>query len=138
MTRADVFDVEQRAAVMRAVKGADTKPELKVRRIVRGLGLGYRLGGWGLAGKPDLVFPGRRACIFVHGCFWHGHECKRGARVPKDNNAYWVGKIARNRARDAAALKSLAEQGWHVLVIWECDMKDEAALTATLARFLKK
>lgn len=137
MTRADVFDVEQRAAVMRAVKGANTKPELNVRRIVRGLGLGYRLGGWGLAGKPDLVFPGRRACIFVHGCFWHGHDCKRGARAPKDNADYWRAKIARNVARDARTLEALRAGGWRTLVIWECETKDAAALSARLARFLR-
>ncbi len=133
--RFDVFDVEKRAAVMRAVKSRDTKPELKVRAAVRALGAGYRLGGWGLPGRPDLTFPGRRTAIFVHGCFWHGHDCRRGARAPKDNAAYWTAKIARNRARDSAVTEALAAAGWSSLVIWECETRDAAALSSRLATF---
>ena len=136
MARADVFDETKRSAVMRAVKSADTKPELKVRSAVRALGAGYRLGGWGLPGKPDLTFPGRRAAIFVHGCFWHGHDCKRGARAPKDNAAYWQAKIARNVARDARTLEALLAGGWRTLVIWECETRDSGALRTTLSAFL--
>lgn len=134
--RADVFDAEKRASVMRAVKSTNTKPELRVRTAARALGAGYRLGGWDLPGKPDLVFPGRRACIFVHGCFWHGHDCKRGARQPKDNAAYWSAKITRNRARDARVLDALRAEGWRALVIWECETRDARSLDRTLARFL--
>ncbi|MGE3142440.1 MAG: very short patch repair endonuclease [Hyphomonadaceae bacterium] len=137
MTRADVFAPEKRAAIMRAVKSADTKPELAVRRAARALGAGYRLGGWALPGKPDLVFPGRKRVIFVHGCFWHGHDCKRGARAPKDNAAYWQAKIARNRARDARALAALEEAGWRALVIWECETRGPEALEHRLRDFLK-
>lgn len=136
MARADVFDETKRSAVMRAVKSANTAPELRVRAAVRALGAGYRLGGWGLPGKPDLTFPGRRAAIFVHGCFWHGHDCKRGARAPKDNADYWRAKIARNVARDARTLEALHAGGWRTLVIWECETKDAGALSARLARFL--
>jgi DNA mismatch endonuclease (patch repair protein) len=126
----DVYGPEKRSAVMRRVKGRGTGPELQVRRLVWGLGGRYRLNRAGLPGKPDLVLPGRRLAIFVHGCFWHGHDCARGARVPKANRDYWVGKVGRNRARDAAAREALAAQGWRVETVWECELKDGAALEA--------
>ncbi|MBU1385843.1 MAG: very short patch repair endonuclease [Alphaproteobacteria bacterium] len=119
----DVFTPEQRSAVMRRVKGRDTAPELAVRRILRAAGVGYRLGGAGLPGRPDLVMQGRRAVVFVHGCFWHGHDCARGARQPKANAAYWTAKIDRNRARDAASRAALETAGWRVVTVWECGMK---------------
>jgi len=119
----DVFTPEQRSAVMRRVKGRDTGPELAVRRILRAAGVGYRLGGGGLPGKPDLAMKGRRTAVFVHGCFWHGHGCPRGARKPKANAAYWTGKIDRNRARDAAAQAALEAAGWRVVTVWECGIK---------------
>lgn len=134
--RADVFDAHKRSAIMRAVKSANTKPELKVRAAVRALGRGYRLGGHGLPGKPDLVFVGRRQAVFVHGCFWHGHDCKRGARTPKDNATYWAAKIQRNKERDAGALTALSAAGWRALVIWECEARDDDALSERLAAFL--
>ena len=119
----DVFTPEKRSAVMRAVKGRDTTPELAVRCILRAAGIGYRLGGRGLPGRPDLVMQGRRVAVFVHGCFWHGHDCKRGARQPKANADYWTAKIGRNRARDEAAADALADAGWRVVTIWECGIK---------------
>jgi len=119
----DTFTPEQRSAVMRAVKGRDTTPELAVRRILRAAGIGYRLGGRGLPGRPDLVMQGRRVAVFVHGCFWHGHDCPRGARLPKANADYWTAKIGRNRARDSAACRALEGAGWRVVTVWECDMK---------------
>lgn len=119
----DVFTPEQRSAVMRRVKGRDTGPELAVRRILRAAGIGYRLGGGGLPGKPDMVMKGRRTAVFVHGCFWHGHDCPRGARKPKANAAYWSAKIARNRDRDATARSALNATGWRVVTVWECGMK---------------
>jgi DNA mismatch endonuclease (patch repair protein) len=119
----DVFTPEQRSAVMRRVKGRDTAPELAVRRILRAAGIGYRLGGAGLPGRPDLVMKGRGAAVFVHGCFWHGHDCPRGARKPKANAAYWTAKIERNRARDSAARAALEASGWRVVTVWECEMK---------------
>ena len=119
----DVFTPEKRSAVMRAVKGRDTTPELAVRRILRAAGVGYRLGGCGLPGRPDLVMPGRRVAVFVHGCFWHGHDCARGARQPKANADYWSDKIGRNRARDAATLTALEGAGWRVVTVWECGLK---------------
>ncbi|MES1199507.1 MAG: DNA mismatch endonuclease Vsr [Pseudomonadota bacterium] len=137
--RFDVFDPEKRSAVMRAVKSGNTKPELKVRALVRELGFArrYRLGGKGLPGKPDIVLPTLNKAIFVHGCFWHGHDCRRGARAPKDNAAYWQTKIARNRARDEVSLAALKAEGWRTLVIWECKTRDAEALAKRLRGFLK-
>ena len=121
----DVFTPEKRSAVMRRVKGRDTRPEMAVRRILRAAGVGYRLGGCGLAGRPDLVMQGRRVVVFVHGCFWHGHDCARGSRQPKANAGYWAAKIGRNRDRDARVSAALAAEGWRVVTVWECEMKAE-------------
>ncbi len=119
----DVFTPEKRSAVMRRVKGRDTAPEMKVRRLLRGAGIGYRLGGYGLPGRPDVVMKGRRIALFVHGCFWHGHDCPRGARQPRSNADYWIAKIDRNRARDDRVTAELQAQGWRVLTLWECEQK---------------
>lgn len=134
--RTDVFDAATRSAVMRRVKGRDTAPEMKVRRALTRLGARYRLHRKDLPGSPDIVMPGRRLALFVHGCFWHGHDCARGARVPKQNRDYWVAKVARNVARDAKTRAELEGGGWRVETIWECELKDEAALTARLRRLL--
>ena len=132
----DVFTPEQRSAVMRRVKGRDTKPELALRKLLTRLGFRYRLHRKDLPGSPDLAMPGRRTAIFVHGCFWHGHDCKRGARVPQANADYWIAKLARNRARDARAEAALGEMGWRPLVVWECEFRDPAALEARLTSAL--
>jgi DNA mismatch endonuclease (patch repair protein) len=132
----DVFDEATRSAVMRRVKARDTTPELKVRRALTALGARYRLHRADLPGKPDIVMSGRRLAIFVHGCFWHGHDCARGSRVPKANRDYWVGKVERNRARDERSREALAVLGWRVETIWECDLKDAAALEARLRGLL--
>jgi DNA mismatch endonuclease (patch repair protein) len=132
----DVFDEATRSAVMRRVKGRDTAPELKVRRALTALGARYRLQRADLPGKPDIVMPGRRLAIFVHGCFWHGHDCARGSRVPKANRDYWLGKVERNRARDLRSREALTALGWRVETIWECDLKDAAALEARLRSLL--
>ncbi|MFD1331167.1 very short patch repair endonuclease [Methylopila musalis] len=127
---------EHRSAVMRAVKGQDTRPEMLVRRAAHALGYRFRLHAKQLPGSPDLVFPARRKAIFVHGCFWHGHDCARGARAPKTNADYWRAKIARNTARDKRALAQLIDLGWDVLVLWECQLKPPAALAERLVGFL--
>ena len=132
----DVYPPDKRSAVMRQVKSRGTKPEMVVRRALWRLGGRYRLHRRDLPGSPDIVLPGRKLAIFVHGCFWHGHDCARGARVPKANRDYWVGKVARNRTRDAAARERLAEAGWRVETIWECELKDAAALETRLAGLL--
>ena len=119
----DVFSPEKRSSVMRQVRSKDTSPELKVRKALTAMGLRYRLHRRDLPGAPDIVMPGRRLALFVHGCFWHGHDCARGARVPKANQDYWLAKIGRNRDRDARNLAALAALGWTVVVLWECEMK---------------
>lgn len=121
---------------MRAVKSRDTKPELAIRRLLHRLGYRYRLHRDDLPGKPDLVFPGRSKVIFVHGCFWHGHECPRGARAPKRNAAYWQSKIQRNKTRDFQNIVKLEVSGWRVLVIWECEINNRDDLADYLIGFL--
>ena len=126
----DKFTAEQRSAVMRKVPGKDSSAEMKLRRLLTRMGLRYRLHRKDLPGSPDVAMPGRKAAVFVHGCFWHGRDCKRGARAPKANAEYWTAKINRNRARDAAALEALTGMGWRPLVVWECELKDEARVEA--------
>lgn len=124
-----------RSEVMRRVRSVDTTPEMAVRRLCHAMGYRFRLHRRDLPGKPDLVFPARRKAIFVHGCFWHGHNCKRGARVPKNNRAYWVQKISRNRERDSANRRRLGDDGWDSLVVWECEI-ETTALSERLREFL--
>lgn len=126
----------ERSRIMAAVKSKDTKPELIVRRLAHSLGYRFRLHRKDLPGRPDIVFPARGAVIFVHGCYWHGHHCKRGARIPKTNTAYWKAKIERNVARDVANVAAIEAAGWRVLVLWECEMKDVEVLTQQLVDFL--
>ncbi len=122
---------------MRRVKGKNTGPELALRRLLIRMGLRYRLHRKDLPGAPDVAFIARKTAIFMHGCFWHGHDCKRGARQPKANAAYWIAKIGRNRARDAANVATLSDMGWRAVVVWECELKDEAVLEAKLADILR-
>ena len=123
---------------MRAIRSKNTVPELVVRRLAHRLGYRFRLHYPHLPGKPDLVFATRRKIIFVHGCFWHGHEspnCSSGLK-PKSNRGYWLPKLARNSERDAEHEAALAADGWDVLVIWECETKDDKVLAARLRQFL--
>ncbi|WP_246104757.1 very short patch repair endonuclease [Sphingomonas xanthus] len=123
---------------MAKIRSGDTKPELIVRRLLHGLGYRYRLHGKELPGKPDLVFSKRRKVIFVHGCFWHQHNataCLDG-RKPKSNTAYWHPKLARNVKRDRENLEKVAAAGWESLVLWECELRDQVALSARLQSFL--
>jgi DNA mismatch endonuclease (patch repair protein) len=128
---------EVRRRTMQAVKSKNTAPELLVRSLAHRMGYRFRLHRKDLPGKPDLVFPGRRRVIFVHGCFWHGHDCARGARAPKSNQAYWTKKIARNRERDRTACAALMRAGWKVVVFWECELRDQTRLRERLNRFLR-
>ena len=132
----DVYPPAKRSAVMAAVKGRDTKPEMVVRRLLWRLGARYRLHRRDLPGSPDIVLPGRRLVVFVHGCFWHGHDCPRGARVPKANRDYWLAKVGRNRARDRENNARLEAAGWRVEAVWECELKDPVALDGRLRGLL--
>lgn len=120
---------------MRAIRSKNMLPELAVRRLAHGLGYRYRLHRRDLPGTPDLVFVSRRKVIFVHGCFWHAHGCK-WAHVPKSNQAYWVPKLERNRARDVKHLKALRADGWGCLVLWECQLKEMRRVRQRLSKFL--
>lgn len=133
----DVFGSAERSAVMRSVKSGNTGPELAVRRLAHGLGLRFRLHRADLPGRPDLVFPSRRIALFVHGCFWHGHDCARGARVPKSNEGYWRDKVRRNRARDQAVAEALDGMGWIVRTIWECETRDPVSLSHRLRQLIE-
>ncbi len=120
---------------MQAVKGRDTGPEWTVRRLLHRAGYRYRLHVRKLPGTPDIVFPARRKAIFIHGCFWHGHDCRIG-QPPKSRLDYWGAKIVANRSRDARKQAQLEALGWSVLVVWQCEIKDSDALESRLWTFL--
>lgn len=132
---ADNVDPRTRSMIMSKVKGVDTSPEIKVRRALHSLGFRFRLHLKDLPGKPDIVLPRFRTVVFVHGCFWHGHGCRRSG-IPQTNSAYWKAKIERNRQRDAAAQRALAAMGWTVTVIWECEL--ESGIQQLVAELLHK
>jgi DNA mismatch endonuclease (patch repair protein) len=134
--RTDVFSKKKRAEIMRAVKARDTGPELKLRKALHARGLRYRLNDRRLPGSPDLVFPKHRAVLFVHGCFWHGHDCARGRRKPKTNAAYWRAKIARNVKRDQEVVAALRRMGWRIKISWECDLQDAGREANKIAGWL--
>lgn len=119
---ADFMSPERRSAHMAKIRSKDTKPELMLRRVLHRDGLRYRLHDRQLPGKPDLVFAGRRKVIFVNGCFWHGHDCPVGSRLPKSNTEFWAHKRLRNQERDALQRKQLLEQGWTYIDVWECEV----------------
>jgi|SRR5579884_226138 len=131
----DNLSPQDRSAQMRLVRSKDTKPEMRVRRLVHGLGYRYRLHCADLPGKPDLVFPSRRKVIQVNGCFWHGHKCRLG-RMPKSSLDYWRMKIAANQERDRRTLKALRKLGWKCLTLWECSLGDENKLAERIENFL--
>ncbi len=121
----DIISPEQRSALMSRIRGKDTKIELEVRRGLHALGFRYRLGGAGLPGRPDIVLPRHRTVVFVHGCFWHGHDCYL-FRLPKTRTEFWQTKIGVNRARDARQMALLGEAGWHVETLWECELRNRS------------
>lgn len=121
---------------MRAVKSRDTSAELAVRRLLYAFAPGYRLHRRELPGNPDIAYIRRKVAIFVHGCFWHGHDCRRGARVPKTNTDYWLAKIARNRSRDTLSRMKLRKMGWRSITIWECELRKENRTASRMRRFL--
>jgi DNA mismatch endonuclease (patch repair protein) len=121
---------------MQSVGTHDTGPELTVRRLLHRLGYRYRLHAKKLPGKPDIVFPGRKKAIFVHGCFWHSHGCPKG-QAPKSRLDYWEPKLKTNSARDRAQLAALQTLGWSVLTVWQCEIFDPDALRAKLSAFIE-
>lgn len=133
----DIFEPAKRSRIMSQVKVKDTAPEIKLRSILHRNGFRFRLNRKDLPGKPDIVLPKYKAVIFVHGCFWHGHDCKRGRR-PKTNIEFWNEKIDKNIKRDQLDIIKLRELGWRVLVVWECEIKkrNQDDLVLRLKEFL--
>lgn len=127
----------ERSEIMRRVRSKDTGPEMVVRRALHGAGYRYRLHADNLPGKPDLVFPSRKAALFIHGCWWHGHSCKRGDRAAGTNAEYWRRKIDGNVKRDRASTRALRRMGWRVAVVWECQIR-EARTMNRIKRFLDR
>jgi DNA mismatch endonuclease (patch repair protein) len=125
-----------RSENMRRIRSKGMRPELAVRSMVHGMGYRFRLHRKDLPGKPDLVFVSRRKVIFVHGCFWHSHRRCKTAHKPKSNADYWGPKLKRNQARDKKNLAALSAQGWKPLVIWECELKETAAVGTRIREFL--
>jgi len=122
---------------MSAVRSKNTNPELLVRRLIFSLGYRFRLHARELPGSPDIIFPAQRKAIFVHGCFWHGHDCPTGKNRPKSNVAYWKDKLARTRVRDKRNQAQMDELDWRVLILWECEIKETLKLGHRLNDFLK-
>lgn len=133
---ADFMSPEQRSAHMSKIRSKDTKPEIWLRSRLHGAGYRYRLHDRRLPGSPDLVFPGRRKVIFVNGCFWHGHQCPIGTRLPKSNTEFWAGKRRRNQDRDLRQQEELRALGWNTLVVWECEVRGGADLLEAVKEFL--
>ncbi|MBI1406028.1 MAG: DNA mismatch endonuclease Vsr [Caulobacter sp.] len=121
----DKIDPARRSANMAKVRGKNTGPELKVRRVAHGMGLRFRLHRKDLPGRPDLVFPRHRLVVFVHGCFWHRHEGCRRATMPATRTDFWQAKFDATVSRDARQIAALEASGWRVLTLWECDLKDD-------------
>lgn len=118
----DRLTQEERSALMKRVKRSDTAPELKLRKALHREGLRYVIGDKRLPGSPDLSFPKHRAVVFVHGCFWHGHDCRQG-RAPSTKQEFWIPKIEGNRRRDERKRAQLEALGWQVITVWECEFK---------------
>lgn len=133
----DKLTPQHRSWLMSRIRSKNTSPELAVRRMVFRMGYRYRLHGKQLPGKPDLVFAGRRKVVFVNGCFWHGHEGCRYARLPKTRIVFWRAKRKMNRARDRANIALLEKSGWKVLTVWQCELKDPQALLSKLYDFIE-
>lgn len=131
----DRLSPERRSILMSKVRGKDTTPELSIRRLLHALGYRFRLHRRDLPGSPDLVFPSRRAVVFVHGCFWHRHDCGKG-RLPKSNQAFWSTKLGRNVVRDAWNVRALRRLGWRVITVWQCELKNLPRVERRLAKFL--
>lgn len=127
---ADTITAKRRSEIMSHIKSKDTSIELLVRKYLFSLGYRYRVNYKALPGKPDIVFTKKRTVIFIHGCYWHGHDCRsRYAHTSRSNNAYWAPKIQRTQQRDQEHIKELETDGWKVIILWECQIKDDYIAT---------
>lgn len=129
----DIISPEQRHRNMAAIHSASTKPELRLRKTLWHSGFRYKVNDKRLPGSPDIVLPKYRTVIFVHGCFWHGHNGCRSYTVPKTNTEFWTAKVARNRERDQQVWRQLEAKGWSVVIVWECELK-KAVVGDTVSR----
>jgi DNA mismatch endonuclease (patch repair protein) len=128
----DRVDATKRSAIMRSVRSKDTKPEMALRSALHARGLRFRLHAKLLAGRPDIVLPRWRACIFVHGCFWHRHGCSM-TTTPKSNEGFWNAKFETNRERDRRAVETLSGAGWRVLTVWQCGLTGKGSVETCAA-----
>lgn len=131
----DIFSKQKRSQIMSKISGKDTKPEIKVRKYLFSKGFRYRKNVKDLPGKPDIVLPKYKAVIFVHGCFWHGHDCPAG-KLPKTNYEFWSKKIGENKNRDQRNYEKLKEDGWDVIVIWQCEIKNNKIFNRTMNKII--
>lgn len=134
----DTISPKYRSEIMSRVRAKNTKPEMVVRRLLHAAGYRYRLHARDLPGKPDLVFPARRKVIFINGCFWHRHRDCALARLPKSRIEFWTDKLERNRERDERNVEALRDQGWEVLTVWECEIRDPTTLMPRVVAFLER
>ncbi|WP_331460341.1 MULTISPECIES: very short patch repair endonuclease [unclassified Arthrobacter] len=130
------MDAKRRSEHMAKIKSKNTKPEITVRRALHRLGYRYRLHDARLPGKPDLVFPGRKKVVFINGCFWHGHDCPVGARLPRTNTEFWRNKRLKNQERDRRQILLLKDLGWDSLVVWECRVKASEGVPEEVLEYL--
>lgn len=136
----DIVSAQKRSEMMSGIKGKNTKPELQVRKALFSMGYRFRLHRKDLPGRPDIVLPGRRVAILVHGCFWHGHRDCRYAKTPSTRTEFWTNKLDSNRARDVRDLEALQKAGWRTLVVWECYLRQPmppGTLAAELSSWIK-
>ena len=131
---ADIKTPEERSRNMAAIHSSDTQPEMHVRRYLHSMGWRYGLHNKNLPGSPDIVMRRFKTVIFIHGCFWHGHENCKYYRLPKSNTEFWQTKININRARDERDIKALNKLGWNVIIVWECELKTEERRKLTFRR----
>ena len=134
---ADIVSKQKRSEMMSLIRSKDTKPEITVRKILHRLGYRFRLHRKDLPGQPDIVLRKYKTVIFVHGCFWHGHSCKKGKTLPKTNESFWQNKIKGNQARDNKVLQELTLLGWHPCIIWECEVRNDTRLVERILECLK-
>ncbi|MBI2059573.1 MAG: DNA mismatch endonuclease Vsr [Nitrospirae bacterium] len=134
---ADVFTREKRSEIMSRIRGRDTSPEKSLARILRRLGLKFRRHVRTLPGNPDFILPDRKVAIFVNGCFWHGHRGCKKATIPTSNRTFWCRKLTGNAARDRKNGIALRKRGWRRIVVWQCQLKDEANVSGKVRRVLE-
>ncbi len=137
MSRMDRLTKNQRSFCMSQNRGKDTKPEIIVRKLIYSLGYRYRLHRRDLPGCPDIVFGPRKKVIFVNGCYWHRHSCKKGRSIPETRKKFWQTKLQGNKERDLQNRRKLTKLGWKTLTVWECQIKDFEKVTARIINFLE-